>query len=1026
MFIDTIIWLYALIAFAVIILLLVLKNLAEVKVWIEQRARPGSPMTVTTYLKMDGDGSAGEVRIPGGGSMPAIGRVIVDKQAGKEHGFVEVVTTDISDETQTPSYKQVGYICFHEDNIVDKYGYIYRQKKGDKKKELIGYCARPSAPDVPTIYGERTWHTLWLKCTLNAYLGLPAGVTPPTVNQHDNVERLFNINDDKEETVIPEDAEKLAEPADASTASVAETAVSSDEEIVTAPVESVEEELDVEPIEEESDKELVEEVAEVTEEQTAEPVDKSTEESTAEISEPADEPVAEPTEPAVEPVEETAAEPTDDAVAVPPVEEATEATDDTAKAEAEEETKKKKKEKKKKSKKVTKEAFASAYYYGFHSSTKDYLPAEARACAYAFLSGNAKKRKYSEFYKDQPYGWKDTALLSSIIYSLLFIVLYTVNTGVFQMPLLGNDYKAVFILIACYYLVWAIVRMVKIERIESSNSFQKKLDLLNKNLGLKGFNFAIIILGVLAIYFSMVVYDFDLIPLIWAIIFGVAVNMSLKGANTSWIISTTYNEKDGEEDGEEVQNPVGDIQRSYEWDLDKTYSTQNLHGSLTLYFTAQEIADLRQCNPFFTQRKDKSDKEYILDMFNFLAEHSHFNARIKYITKYINDTINKNNLTPLDKIQFTLDFIQEPNIRFVKNKDAKATNYYENYIRYPNETLYDKEGDCNSKSLLAAVMFHTMGFNVMYLASRKYEHAAIGIEIPKSDIQNGWYGSNIENLLFTENGKSYIFCETTGDFFRIGRTINGMSLDDFDEKLLIEVESTKQEETDYGHSKIYNWDLSSYYGNKLHGNLAIKFSEDEIGNLRGMNPFSTYGYDSNTYEDNVHNMFRILRDTPTLNKEAETVARYIRREVERNGLPELDMAQFALNFAQTPNIVYRIDEECASIDFAKEYMRYPSETLFDKEGDCDCKSFLAANILHCLGYNVIFLLSQKLKHAAFAVECKDEWLDVIPSDNVDNVVMEHNGCRYIYCESTGEGNMIGCIKDGESIKDFEKIVDLSV
>ena len=993
MFIDTIIWLYALIAFVVIILLLVLKNLAEVKVWIGQRTRPGSPMTVTAYLKMDGDGSAGEVRLPGGGSMPAIGRVIVDKQAGKEHGFVEVVTTDIGDETQSPSYRQVGYISFHEDNVIDKYGYIYRQKRGDRKKELIGYCARPSATDVPTIYGERTWRTLWLKCTLNAYLGLPAGVTPSTVNQNDKVERLFNINDEKDDTKTSEDADNVVEPVvDASAASVAETVASSDEEVVAVSVEPVEEDTIDEPIDEPVEDNTAEEVA-VEEPETA-----------------ADESA----------IEESAAEPTSEPVDVVPVEESGEATDEsgdeTAEAEAEEEPKKKgkkKKEKKEKSKKVTKEAFASAYYYGFHSSAKDYLPAEARACAYAFLSGNVKKRKYSEFYKNQPYGWKDTALLSSIIYSLLFIVLYTVNTGVFQMPLLGNDYKAVFILIACYYLLWAIVRMVKIERIESSNSFQKKLDLLNKNLGLKGFNFAIIILGVLAMYFSLVVYDFDLIPLIWAIIFGVAINMSLKGANTSWIISTTYNEKDEEDDDEEVQNPVGDIQRNYEWDLDKTYSTQQLHGSLTLYFTAQEIADLRQCNPFFTQRKDKSDKEYILDMFNFLSEHNHFNARIKYITKYINDTINKNNLTPLDKIQFTLDFIQEPNIRFVKNKDAKATNYYENYIRYPNETLYDKEGDCNSKSLLAAVMFHTMGFNVMYLASRKYEHAAIGIEIPKNDIQNGWYGSNVENLLFTENGKSYIFCETTGDYFRIGRTINGMSLNDFEEKLLIDVESTQQEEIDCGQSKIYNWDLSSYYGNKLHGNLAIKFSEEEIGNLRGMNPFSTYGYDSNTYEDNVHNMFRILHDTPTLNKEVETVAMYIRREVEKAGFPELDMAQFALNFAQTPNIVYRVDEECASIDF-------------DKEGDCDCKSFLAANILHCLGYNVIFLLSQKLKHAAFAVECKDEWLDVITSDNVDNVVLEHNGRRYIYCESTGEGNKIGCIKDGESIKDFEKIVDLSV
>lgn len=963
MLIDTLFWLYTLIALAVIILLFTLKNLSQVKVWIEQRTRPGSPMLCTTYLKMDGDGSAGEVRIPGGGSMPAIGRIIVDKQAGKEHGFVEVVTTDIGDETQIPNYKQVGYICFHEDNIIDKYGYIYRQKRGDKKKELIGYCARPSAPDVPTIYGERTWHTLWLKCTLNAYLGLPKGVTPASVVPQNTAARLFNINDSKDETLQSEATQQTAETGtDASATSVAEPVAASNEDIVTAPAALPEETVEEQPLNETSE--------------------------------------------AVEAAEAT----------------------ETAAAEEKEQPKKKKKNKKdKKAKKVAaKEAFASAYYYGFHSSSRDYLPAEARACAFAFLAGNTQKRKISEFYKDQPYGWRDTALLTSIIYCLIFVPLYAINTGVLQLPLLGNDLRALFILIACYYLLWIIVRMIKIERIESSNSFQKTLDLLNKNLGLNGFNYAILILGVLAIYFSFSEFDLDLVPLIWAIVFGVAMNMSLKGANSSWVISTTYNEKEDEEEEEEVLNPKGDIQRTFEWDLDKTYSTQQLHGSLTLYFTAQEIADLRQCNPFFTQRKDKSDKEYILDMFNFLKEHRHFNARIKYITKYINDTINKNNLTPMDKIQFTLDFIQEPNIRFVTNKDSKAINFYEKYIRYPDETLYDKEGDCNSKSLLAAVLFHTMGFNVIYLASRKYEHSAIGIEISKNDIDNGWYGSNIDNALVTENGKSYIFCETSGDYFRIGRTINGMSLDDFDEKLLIEVDSAAQNEADYSRSNIYNWDLNSYYGNKLHGNFAINFKEEEVANLRSINPFTTYGYDANTYEDNVRNMFQVLRSTPALNKETEDVAQYIKSEIEKAGYPELDLVQFVLNFTQTPNIAYRIDEECASIDFAKEYMRYPAETLLDKEGDCDCKSFLAANILHCLGYNVIFLLSQKLKHAAMAVECKDEWLEVIPSDKLDNAVLEHNGIRYIYCESTGEGNMVGSIKEGESIKDFEKIVELSV
>ena len=984
MFIDTIIWLYILIALAAVSLILTLKNLAEVKVWIKQRPKPGASLMQTSYLQMDGDGSAAEVRLPGSGSVPSIGRVIVDKQAGKENGYVEIITTDIGDETTTPAYKQTGYICFHEDSVIDKYGYIYRQEKGKRKKEIIGYCARPSAPDTPTIYGERTWHTLWLKCTLNAYLGKPATPAPSPENSNNGKKDehtaapagLIGINAKKDK--LQPMAEETMQPEST------ETAIQS-QEVNMQPTEPA-----TEPAAEE-----------------IKPIDNNT------IEQPIEE-ITQPQEAAEQPKEEAAEQPKEETAEQPKEEE-------TKPSQKEDSNKKSKKTKKSK----PKEAAVSAYYYGFHSSSKDYLPAEARACAYAFLSGDIKRRKYSEYYKDQPYGWKDTALLTTAIYSILFILLYTVNTGIMQMPLLGDDFLAVGILIGCYYLLWSIVRMVKIDSIETSNSFQKRLDLFNKNLGLRGFNYTIILLSLLAIYFSLDFYDFDFIPLTWAILFGVAVNMSLKGANTSWTISTTFNEKNDEEENEDdIKNPPGDISRTYEWDLDKTYSTQQLHGSLTLYFTAQEMSDLRQCNPFFAQRKDKSVKEYILDMFTFLCEHKHFNARIRYITKYINDTINRNSLTPLDKIQFTLDFVQEPNIQFVKNRECKQINYYEDYIRYPEETLYDKEGDCNSKSLLAAMIFHTMGYNVLYLASRKHDHAAIGIEVSAEELGNGWYGENHENIIIKENGRTYIFCETTGDYFRIGKVLPGMTLNDFDDKVFIEFDNTENGESQDFKSNIFNWDLKSYYGNTLHGNLTIKFLESEINDMREMNPFCSYGHDSNTYEDNVRIMHTSISTTTEFNRDAKSVAEYIRSEIGKAGYPELDLIQFTLNFVQTPNIVYRIDEECASIDFVHEYMRYPAETLLDKEGDCDCKSFLAASIFNNLGYNVIFMLSKKLKHAAIAVECKEDWFPVIGTENIDNVVLEHNGRKYIYCESTGEGNMVGRINEGESIKDFETIVEL--
>ena len=948
------IWIYIFIAFVAIVLIYYLKNLFKQKVEIRKRSRSGLPLLYVGNLEMDNDGSAGEVRLPGSGSLPSIGRVIVDKQAGRECGFVETVATDVLDETVTPRYKQAGYICFNGDNIIDQYGYVYRQERGSKNRVMIGYCARPSEPNKPTIYGERNWRSLWLRCTLNFYLGKPDVIEPEV-----------------------EEPEIADEPAVVPAVVDNEPDTTADDVLVDAADDTSDDVL--------VDVELAEDEPQTTDEPAAEDDD-------ADDADDADD-----VQPEDKPVEKTIAHAD-------------------------------KKKSGKKSKKAEKEAMASASYVGFHSSYGDYLPAEARACAFAALSGDLRQGQYSEFYKAQPYGWNDTALLSSLIYSVLFLMLYF-GYRLIGLSLISDGFEDIFvlpILMGMYYLIWMLVRLIKIDCIENSNSFQKTLDLLNKNLGLRGFNIAVLILSPFAFYFSALSGNIDLIPLIWAILNGVFINMMLKGANTPWVISTSYNEKDSDSDAnEEVENPSGDISRTYEWDLDATYSSQQLSGNLTLYFTAQDIADMRQCNPFFAQRKDKSDKDYILDMFSFLKEHRSFMARVRYIAKYIDESITQSSLTPLDKIQFTLDFVQEPNIRFVNNKDCKNINNYEDYIRYPDETLFDKEGDCNSKSLLAAMLFYVMGHNVMYLSSRKYKHAAIGIEINAKDIEAHWYGSNIEEMTVRENGKYYIFCETTGDRFRIGKPIDGMKVSDFEEKMLLTVDATLPTDAAQQRSVIYNWDLTSASDAALHGNLVLKFNNDDIEILRSCNPFRTYGYDQNTYEANVRSMFDYLCQDESRNQNVKMVADYIKSHIAGANLSELDMVQFVFNFVQVPNITYRIDDECQSIGYQNEYMRFPDETLFDKEGDCDCKSFLAANILHCLGYNVVYLLSNKLKHAAIAVECKDEWLKTISAANLDNVLLVHNGRKYIYGESTGENNRVGDIKDGESIKDFETVIELA-
>ena len=151
---------------------------------------------------------------------------------------------------------------------------------------------------------------------------------------------------------------------------------------------------------------------------------------------------------------------------------------------------------------------------------------------------------------------------------------------------------------------------------------------------------------------------------------------------------------------------------------------------------------------------------------------------------------------------------------------------------------------------------------------------------------------------------------------------------------------------------------------------------------------------------------------------------YIKKTVKEAKLSELDLVQFALDFCQAPNITYCVDDQSKGINYAKEYMRFPDEVLFDKEGDCDCKSSLTAALFHELGYNVIVMLSQKLQHAAIGIEGKDDWLNIINPANPDSVLREYNGKKYVYCETTGDGFRIGHIKENDSINDFETIVEI--
>ena len=172
---DIQILLFILGGFMVVFLGILVKKLSKVKVWIDSRMKENQPLVRTCWLEKGEDGAAAEVKRAGAFGKPAIGIVKVDEKSTRNRGYVEVLMTDMNDDAEKPHYRRTGYISFDQDTTVDQYGYIYKQIKGKKEKEVVGYLARPSKPNEPTIYGERSWKTLWLQCVLHAYAGRRRG-----------------------------------------------------------------------------------------------------------------------------------------------------------------------------------------------------------------------------------------------------------------------------------------------------------------------------------------------------------------------------------------------------------------------------------------------------------------------------------------------------------------------------------------------------------------------------------------------------------------------------------------------------------------------------------------------------------------------------------------------------------------------------------------------------------------------------------------------------------------------------------
>lgn len=426
--------------------------------------------------------------------------------------------------------------------------------------------------------------------------------------------------------------------------------------------------------------------------------------------------------------------------------------------------------------------------FGGGSSMSGYTD-EARGGVFAAFDAGAPS-SYEEFVADSPYGWLDTALVSAMLFSGIYMVLYLINSVWRQFPMYDIDkprLSAEF-LIVFYFVIWFIVRTVKVAFAENGNTFQPQLDLFNRSRGVLGFDIAVIIIGLLCWF------DIDFIPVVRALVIGVILNLFCRKNREIWPVINPFHRRTGElEDSdttaEKLDPPTGNDIKEYKWDLDPFDSEKPVAASCTLHFDLAYIEKLRTDNPFYMEMPIREYSKYVEKMRDYLTSNDTATYHTRYLAQEIKAIAERNKLTELDTAQFVLDFVQKPNINYVIDKDSASIAKPCEYMRYPDETLYDKEGDCDCKAFLAYMLYHAMGFDVLFMLSAEYEHAAIGVALKDPR----WKDVVMKSLNIPEDkyldfvceidGREYLYCETTNDHFKVGQVPQGESITKFDKKI---------------------------------------------------------------------------------------------------------------------------------------------------------------------------------------------------------------------------------------------------
>jgi len=177
------------------------------------------------------------------------------------------------------------------------------------------------------------------------------------------------------------------------------------------------------------------------------------------------------------------------------------------------------------------------------------------------------------------------------------------------------------------------------------------------------------------------------------------------------------------------------VTQHYEWDYKYSAWFWDLVIPLSLYVEYWEKPRPYLWDDWISMAKDPNDDYYIDQMI-----------------QQINQAAIEEGFTEKEKVNFVIAFVQS-----LPYTEDDVTTPWDEYPRYPVETLFDRGGDCEDTSILVMALLDRLGYDVALLILEGEDHAAVGISI------GGVYGSYYEY-----EDKEYLYLETTGDGWKIG------------------------------------------------------------------------------------------------------------------------------------------------------------------------------------------------------------------------------------------------------------------